>query len=273
MVKGNVKWQDIPLGMEDPLTWAVSSRDSDTIAMVARALEADEVALAYQPVLRAGSDQVAFHEGLIRIFDPTGRIIPAREFIGTIENTELGRLVDCVALDMGLRTLLEQPQLRISINMSARSVGYPRWTRTLERGLARDPTVGERLILEITEHSSMVIPELVTCFMRDVQALGVSFALDDFGSGQTSFRYLKDFFFDILKLDAMFTRGIARNPDNQVLTQALMVIARQLDMFTVAEAVESAEDAAWLCDNGIEYLQGYFYGAPTIHPPWGPAPE
>lgn len=272
MGRGKVKWEDIPAGMEDPLTWAVTSRESDTISMVARALEDGDIALAYQPVLRAGSDQVAFHEGLIRVFDPTGRMIPARDFIPAIEGTELGRLIDCAALDMGLRTLSEQPQLRIAVNMSARSVGYPRWTRTLERGLARDSTAGERLILEITEHSAMVIPELVTCFMRDMQAQGVSFALDDFGAGHTSFRYLKDFFFDILKIDAMFTRGIAGNPDNQVLTQALLVIARQLDMFTVAEAVETSQDAAWLADNGVEYLQGFFFGAPTIHPPWQSTP-
>ncbi|MBR9763420.1 MAG: EAL domain-containing protein [Rhodobacteraceae bacterium] len=254
--------------MEDPLTWAVTSRDSGTIAMVARALEAEEVALAYQPVLRAGSGQVAFHEGLIRVYDPAGRIIPAADFIPAVESTELGRIVDCAALEMGLQTLEDQQDLRISINMSARSIGYPRWMQVLTRGLDRDPTLGERLILEITEHSAMVIPELVTCFMRDIQARGVCFALDDFGSGHTSFRHLRDFYFDILKLDALFTRGIARNPDNQVLTQALLVIADQLDMFTVAEAVETEEDATWLEANGVEYLQGYYYGAPTIHPPW-----
>ncbi|WP_040607140.1 EAL domain-containing protein [Oceanicola sp. S124] len=267
MSRGKVKWQDVPSGMEDPLSWAVSTRDAEAMSMVARALDAEEVALAYQPVMRAGSGQVAFYEGLIRIYDPAGRIIPARDFISSIEATELGRRVDCAALDMGLQTLADHPELRIAINMSARSIGYPHWMQVLTRGLDRDPTAGERLILEITEHSAMVLPELVTCFMRDIQARGVAFALDDFGSGHTSFRHLRDFFFDILKLDALFTRGIAGNPDNQVLTQALLVIAEQLDMFTVAEAVESGEDAAWLEANGIEYLQGYYYGAPTIHPP------
>ncbi|HAR52570.1 MAG TPA: EAL domain-containing protein, partial [Roseovarius nubinhibens] len=70
-----------------------------------------------------------------------------------------------------------------------------------------DPTVAERLILEITESSAMVVPELVTGFMEKLQHKGVSFALDDFGAGYTSFRYLKQFYFDILKIDGQFIRG------------------------------------------------------------------
>lgn len=270
MARGKAQWADIPSGMEDPLNYAIHRRDDDILATVSRALDAEEVTLAFQPVIQSGSQRTAFHEGLIRIFDPAGRIIPARDFIGAVEATELGRVIDCLALEMGLRTLAEQPDLRISINMSARSIGYPRWIRSLKQGLMQEDTIGERLILEVTERSAMVVPELVSCFMRDMQTQGVAFALDDFGSGYTSFRYLRDFYFDILKVDPTFTRGIAASPDNQVLTRALMLIAQQLDMVTVAEAVENAEDAAWLAGNGMEYMQGFFFGAPTIHPPWAP---
>ncbi|WP_163848997.1 EAL domain-containing protein [Pseudooceanicola aestuarii] len=260
---------DISRNEGDPLTFAVAARDSETVAMVARAVHHREFALAYQPIVQAGKDHpIAFYEGLIRVYDATGRIIPAAEFIDAVETTEIGRRIDCAALDLGLQALHAEPGLRLAINMSARSIGYPPWMRILKRGLMRDETIGERLILEITEHSAMLVPELVVSFMRDLRRQGVCFALDDFGAGYTSFRYLRDFLFDILKLDGQFIQGVARNPDNQVLTRALAAIGQQFDMFTVAESVERAEDALWLAENGIDCLQGYYFAAPTIHPPW-----
>ena len=114
----------------------------------------------------------------------------------------------------------------------------------------------------------MLVPELVVAFMDEMQMAGVTFALDDFGSGYTSFRYLRQFFFDILKIDGQFVRGIARDPDNQVLTQALMSVGRHFDMLVVAESVETAEDAAFLQANGIGCMQGYLFGAPTVRPVW-----
>lgn len=254
---------------ESPLAVAVAERDRGTMDMVERALKRRDVMLAFQPVVQAARpDRPAFYEGLIRILDETGRIIPAREFIEAVEPTETGRVIDCLALDMGLRALGRDASLRLAINMSARSIAYPRWMRVLRQGIRADPTAAERLILEITESSAMAIPEIVAVFMKDLQTEGVAFALDDFGAGQTSFRYLREFYFDILKIDGQFIRGVATSPDNQVLTQALLSIARHFDMFAVAESVENAADAAWLADIGMDCMQGYYFGAPTITPPW-----
>ncbi len=262
-------WADVPADHQDPLSYAVSARDRSVISMVDQAVRHKQIMLAYQPVVPAGqATRVAFYEGLIRVLDETGRIIPAKDFIDAIETTETGRVIDCLALDKGLRTLARHADLRLSINMSARSIGYEPWIRTLREGLEADPTVGERLILEITESSAMIVPELVVSFMGDLQKKGISFALDDFGAGFTSFRYLKQFYFDILKIDGQFIRGIAQDPDNQVLTTALATIAQQFDMFTVAESVERAEDAAYLTAIGVDCLQGYFFGAPTVKPVW-----
>ena len=268
-VKGKAKWADIPKDLQDPLSFAVSARDRSVIEMVEAAVRHRQVMLAYQPVVTAQqTDRVAFYEGLIRVLDETGRIIPAKEFIEAIEATETGRTIDCLALEKGLATLAAYPELRLSINMSARSIGYGRWNTVLQKGLARDATVAERLILEITESSAMIVPELVSHFMEELQGRGVSFALDDFGAGYTSFRYLKQFFFDILKIDGTYIRGIAHNPDNQVLTTALASIGQQFDMFTVAESVEKPEDAEYLASIGIDCLQGYYFGAPTVRPSW-----
>lgn len=256
----------------DPLSYAVMARDSKVLDMVSRAVDAKETLLAFQPVVTSipnadGQRPVAYYEGLIRILDSTGRIIPAKQFIASIEERELGRTIDCLALEHGLMALAEDRSLRLAINMSARSIGYPNWRRILERGLDAGPELGERLILEITEGSAMMMPEIVTTFMSDLQDMGVAFAIDDFGSGYTSFRYLRDFYFDILKIDKQFIRGVHQNRDNLVLTEALVAIARQFEMFTVAEGVESQEDASLLQSVGIDCLQGYYTGAPrTISP-------
>ncbi|KIN62077.1 EAL domain protein [Sulfitobacter noctilucicola] len=263
------RFADIPAGSDNPINYAVAQRDKNIVEMVADAVAHKQTLLAYQPVMRASSPtKVAFYEGLIRILDATGRVIPAKDFISAIETTELGREIDVLALRMGMQALRCTPGLRLSINMSARSIGYGAWTKTLMRHLKQDPTIGERLILEITESSAMLVPELVVDFMDELQPHGVCFALDDFGAGYTAIRYFKDFYFDILKIDGQFVRGIAQNPDTRAITAALLSIAEHFDMLTVAESVENKEDAALLSEMGVDCLQGYYYSAPTVHPAW-----
>jgi EAL domain-containing protein (putative c-di-GMP-specific phosphodiesterase class I) len=256
-------------GPTNPLDIAVGMRDQKTLDMVAKALQYKEAMLAFQPVVLANRPkQPAFYEGLIRVLDSTGRVIPAKDFINTIENTEIGRLVDCLSLELGLRNLAMHPNLRISINMSARSIGYKKWLQTLEDGLRNQPEIAERLILEITESSAMLMPELVTSFMGDMQKKGICFALDDFGAGYTAFRYFRDFFFDIIKIDQQFIQGIHQDADNQVLVNALISIGKHFDMLTIAEGIEAREDAQYLINNGIDCLQGFYFGVPTIKAPW-----
>jgi EAL domain-containing protein (putative c-di-GMP-specific phosphodiesterase class I) len=227
----------------------------------------NNVALHFQPIVQAQNQQIpAFYEGLIRVLDDTGRIIPAREFISTIESSAEGRQIDCLALTLALKSLRDIPSLRLSINMSVQSIGHAGWLEALNRGLHNTPKGAERLIIEITEASAFEDPDLISNFMADLNLLGCAFALDDFGAGQTSFRYFKDFFFDIVKIDGSFIRGIHKDADNQVLTEALVMIAKQFDMFTVAEYVESARDAEYLTNAGVHCLQGYLFGAPAVTP-------
>ena len=132
----------------DPLSAAVAKRDSNVLETVRDALKYGRTALAFQPVIQAGAPQnVVFYEGFIRIIDPAGRHIPARDFIAQVENNELGRLIDCATLQLGLATLAEQPDVRLSVKMSAQSIGYPKWVRTLEEGLQRSPNLATNLIL------------------------------------------------------------------------------------------------------------------------------
>lgn len=254
---------------QTPLAFALTARDRAALGLVRDALRRRDVLLAFQPVVRSKDpSRVAFHEGLIRVLDSAGRVIPARQFIAAAETTEAGRILDSLALELGLDVLARVPDLRISVNMSARSIAYPRWIDALERGLDGDPTLAERLILEISEASAMVMPDITAHFMKRLQNRGISFALDDFGAGFTSFRYLRDFTFDAVKIDGQFTRDIHADADNQCLARALLSIAEHFDMFTIAEAVETPEDAAFLTGLGFDCQQGYLYGAPTTQPPW-----
>ena len=260
---------DLPEGGESPLAAALASRDRKTLDMVAEAIRHNSCRLAFQPVMQARPPHgTAFHEALIRVLDATGRVIPARDFMPVVENTELGRVLDCNALEMGLRTLARNPALRLSVNMSARSIGYRRWMGILDRCLGRDATLGERLILEISEPSAMTLPDLVIDFMDRFQSRGIAFALDDFGAGSTAGRQFREFFFDAVKIDGQFVRGIHADPDNQALVRALAGLARQFDMLTIAEDVETAQDAEFLVSIGIDCLQGYLFGAPSLSPPW-----
>ena len=269
MAQDNIKPRGRKQRRKSALDFAVEGRDQATLDMVRASVEHDNTCLAFQPVIATlHNAQPAFYEGLIRVQDETGRIIPAKDFMPLVEDTELGRKIDCAALKLGLSTLARNPHLRLAINMSARSIGYRPWMRVLERALAKDFTLGERLILEITETSAMHVPDVVIGFMSGLQKKGICFALDDFGSGHTAIRYFKDFYFDIVKIDGRFIRGIASNPDNEVVTRALCAIAHQFDMLTVAENVEQAADVAMLTEIGVDCLQGYYFGAPTVQPPW-----
>lgn len=267
--KNRNRMADIPAALTDPLSAAASGRDRSILEIVRMAVQNGSTVVAYQPVVQSGPNgQIAFYEGFIRVMDLSGRVIPAGDFMPQIEKTELARDIDCVALEQGLRTLMRHPDLRISINMSARSIGYDRWTRTLNRYLKQSSTLGERLILEMNADSAMAAPELVMDFMDRLQTHGISFALDDFGVGQIVFQQFRDFFFDAVKIDGQFIRGVHADRANQTLVTALVQIARTFDMMTIAESVETAEDVAFLTDLGVDCLQGYYFAAPTIRPPW-----
>lgn len=253
------------IAMSDPLQYAMASRDADVMSLVRDALAAGRARLAFHPIVTADSEpRVAFYEGLVRLLDDAGRIIPAAHFMPLIEDRVLGRDIDCVTLDLALKMLRQKPGLRLSVNLSARSIGDGAWRRILDAGLGAEPGLGDRLIFEISETSAMLLPDIVVRFMAEMQPQGVAFALDGFGAGFTAFRHLKDFFFDLVKIDKSFVRGIDADPDNQVLAEALITVAQQFEMFAVADGVETAAEAAFVKKLGVDCLQGYHFGVPKF---------
>lgn len=258
---------DVEPGLASPLDVAAGTAERETLAMVAEALKLRRTRLAFQPAVYAADPSIiGFYEGFIRLLDSRDRVIPAREFMGVAERQELGREIDCAALQMGLMTLQRNPGVRVAVNMSARSVGYKRWTTLLRQALKQAPELGASLILEINEASAMQVPDVLLPFMAEMRETGIIFSLDDFGAAGTSLALLRDFRFEIAKIDGMFIRHIDSSPENQPVVRSAIAIARELGMFLVAEAVETDAEANWLRDAGVGCLQGYLFGAPTVTP-------
>ena len=248
-----------------PLDYIVQESNRNIHQTVRNSLAAGHAQLAYQPIVTADkSKRIAFYEGLIRLRDDGGRIIPAGQFMADVEETAMGREIDCASLRLGLGILRGNPNLRLSVNMSARSLGDGKWRNILKEGLQQNQNTGPRLILEISETSAMQLHEVLIRFMEEMQPFGVNFALDDFGAGLIAFQRLKDFYFDMVKIDRCFVRNIHDSPDNQVMAEALINVAHQFEMFAIAEGVESQQEAAVLTQLGVDCLQGYLFGVPKL---------
>ncbi|MGL4238929.1 EAL domain-containing protein [Tabrizicola sp.] len=254
-------------GSASPLDAAISVQDRETMAMVASALQARRMRLAFQPVVYAGDPQViGFFEGFIRLLNLRDQVIPARDFMAAVEERELGRQIDCAALQMGLMAMERNPQIRVSVNMSARSVGYRPWVDILRKAMAETPRLGKNLILEINEASALQVPDVLKPFMAEMREHGVVFALDDFGAEMTSPRLLQELRFEIAKLDGVLVKDVDKLPDGQMAAGAAIAMAHALEMYIVAEAVETEGEANWLRAAGVGCLQGYLFGAPTVTP-------
>lgn len=253
--------------LASPLDAAISAQDRETLALVAGALRERRMRLAFQPVVYAADPSViGFFEGYIRLLNLRDQVIPARDFMAAVEQRELGREIDCAALQMGLMAMQRNPQIRVSVNMSARSVGYQPWVTILRKALRETPKLGYNLILEINEASALQVPDVLKPFMAEMRKHGIVFALDDFGAGITSLRLLRELRFEIAKVDGVLVREVDRLPDQQVMARAAIALAQEMEMYVVAEEVETEGEANWLREAGVGCMQGYLFGAPTVTP-------
>ncbi len=253
--------------LASPLSAAISVQDRETLAMVASALKDRRMRLAFQPVVYAADPTlIGFFEGFIRLLNLRDQVIPARDFMAAVEQRQLGRDIDCAALQLGLMAMQRNPQIRVSINMSARSVGYRPWLDILNRALQDNPRLGASLILEINEQSALQVPDVLKPFMSEMREKGIVFALDDFGAGTTSLRLLEELDFEIAKIDGTLVKNVDRTSATKSAARAAISMAQDLGMYVVAEAVETEAEANWLRDAGVGCLQGYLFGPPTVTP-------
>jgi diguanylate cyclase (GGDEF)-like protein/PAS domain S-box-containing protein len=235
---------------------------------VQSALKTGRLILAYQPVVDARTHVVDHYECLLRLRLESGAIVAAGAFVPVVERSGLMRLIDRRALDLALAELSRHPEISLAINISAVTTSDASWLRTLNASLKNRPDIATRLCVELTETIALENIEETAKFVSALRNLGVRVALDDFGAGFTSFRNLRALAVDTVKIDGSFIKDLAGNVDNQVFVRTLMGLADSFGLSTVAECVETAADAAHLAERGVRFLQGYYFGKPSIERPW-----
>lgn len=236
---------------------------------VYRAMEEGRMRMAYQPVMDMKGGKISFFESLIRMVDEQGRLIAAEEFIPALEELGMMRLLDIYALHAAVRELEQFPELVLSVNVSNLSLVDAGWLRSAVSLMTGKAHIARRLIVEITESSAMEDINAVVKIVRTLKDLGCKIALDDFGAGQTSFRQLKMLAIDIVKIDKAYIRDI-QDPMNQLFVKSLLDLANGMGMQTVAEGAETLAEADMLHQGGINHIQGYAFGFPSIERVWLP---
>ena len=238
---------------------------------IVNALNERRILLAFEPVVETASRRPAFHECLMRIRRADGAIVTATEVIPIAERLGLVRLLDHRVLELLVSEMAAVPNLHASVNVAPASTTDPDWWSTLGALLRANSGVAERLTIEITESAAIHDVEDTRGFVTRVKDVGCRIAIDDFGSGYTSFRNLRKLGVDILKIDGAFVQNLMRTADDRAFVQALVDLARRLGLKTVAEWVQDEESAELLTDWGCDYLQGKLIGLASIERPWGNA--
>ncbi|MDD3029718.1 MAG: EAL domain-containing protein [Alphaproteobacteria bacterium] len=238
---------------------------------IKHAFKADGFRLAYQPIVAATTGLPIFYEALVRMFGDDKKPIPAFLFVPMIEQMGLASELDRLVFSLVLRDLAENPSLRVAVNVSGFTASQSEWTDYIRELLASHSSLAERMVVEITETAVLVDVGETKRFVSMLKEFGASVALDDFGAGSTSIRYLRELGLSIMKIDKDLLKDVLTNGEQQHLVSVLIELARGLGIKTVAEGVETSEVAAWLRGTKIDYMQGYFFGRPALERPAGGA--
>lgn len=234
-----------------------------------RAVDDDQLALHYQPVVGLATGRVAGMEVLVRWRHPHGGLIPPGEFIPVAEETGLirpiGRFVlrtACRQAELWRRAMPGRPPLSLCVNASVRQIEDDAFYDEVRAALADTGFPAEALTLEITESLFMSdFEETITRLCR-LKSLGLRLAVDDFGTGYSSLNYLRTLPIDILKIDKAFVDGVTRGTEQSAVARAVVKLARTFGLQTVAEGIETAEQLEQLRTIGVDFAQGYFLARP-----------
>ncbi|MBI5659452.1 MAG: EAL domain-containing protein [Nitrosomonadales bacterium] len=230
------------------------------------AMREDRIEAFLQPIVEVKSGAVVAFESLARIRNG-GTYITAGEFIEVAEELgmakELDRLVFHKALSR-LKTIVQSsPETKMFFNLSARSFADSAWMRSIPDMVQQQGIACSSVVLEITEREALPHLNQVKAIIDELRLSKIAFALDDFGSGFSSFMYLKYLAVDYVKIEGSFVRQIAMDDRDRIMVQHIHQMAREFGLKTVAEFVEDEETAKMLEIMGVDYAQGYYYGRPA----------
>jgi len=243
-------------------------RNAQMSDLILSALNERRVVLAYQPIVGDLGDKPHHYECLVRMRDREGGLVPAPEFIPAAERLGLVHLLDRRVLEIATATLKGAHDVRLNINVSLETIKDPVWVEGYLSHLRANADVAPRITVELTETQAIDAFDATNEFVSEIKELGCRFAIDDFGAGYTSFRNLKALDIDILKIDGSFVTGFAGSRENQLFVRALLDLARNFGVRTVAEWVDDETDALMLKGLGVDFLQGFLIGAPEVEPAW-----
>jgi EAL domain-containing protein (putative c-di-GMP-specific phosphodiesterase class I) len=191
--------------------------------------------------------------------DPEGGLILPGQFIPAAERYDIMHRVDEWVIQQASDWLLQPDNTRVHlfINLSGGSLANRHILETIEERLQKEPELGSRISLEITETAAIGNLQQALNYMKRLKRLGVTFALDDFGSGLSSFNYLKTLPVDYVKIDGCFIRDLLDDPVDAAMVESICRISNEMGIETIAEFVEDKELIAWLTAVGVDYAQGY----------------
>ena len=231
-----------------------------------RAVEGEELALFYQPIVRMDGSGVVGAEALVRWPQPDGSLIGPDEFIPVAEEAglmvPLGRWVFRTACRQARHWAREGRPWYMSINLSVQQLLAPDPARDLERIRQEEELEPERVELEVTEGAIMTTPDRTEGILRDLRAQGVRIAVDDFGTGYSCLNRLKGLPISTLKIDKDFILGLPQDGRDRTIVQAITRLAADLGVRALAEGVETEQHSRLLGRLGCLYGQGFHFGRP-----------
>jgi diguanylate cyclase (GGDEF)-like protein/PAS domain S-box-containing protein len=234
---------------------------------VEQALVEDRFVLHYQPIMNLETNQITHVEALLRMVDVDNNLIRPAAFIDACERSGLIHAIDHLVLRKGIQQVAyldaAGKNIRVSLNLSGCAFDDPELLSTLSALLKQMSVNPARLIFEITETAAVSDFMAARSLMDSIRQMGCSFALDDFGSGFSSLRYLNQLPADYVKIDGSFIRNLCNSQEQQVLVKAVTDVAKGFGKKTVAEFVDGDEVLRMLKTFGVDFAQGYFVGRPT----------
>jgi diguanylate cyclase (GGDEF)-like protein/PAS domain S-box-containing protein len=251
-------------------------REMQWVSRLQRACDDGRLEIYYQPIVPIGGTRDArpHFELMLRMRDEQGALVQPIEFIPAAERYNVMPAIDRWVVREALRTVRGAgrlgPDCTIAINLSGTTLNDDHFLEYVIGELASVELRPGSICFEITETAAIASLANVVYFMRELRDRGVTFALDDFGSGLSSFSYLKTLPVDFLKIDGQFVENVVRDPIDRSMVEAICQVARAMGLKTVAERVESEEVLGVLSTLGVDYAQGFFIAEPQ---PLGPVPN
>jgi diguanylate cyclase (GGDEF)-like protein len=236
-------------------------------AAMFEAVREGEFLLYYQPIVCTRSRQIQGFETLMRWKHPTLGMVPPVRFIPIAETNGLINLLGAWALKAACVQLKQFEEvaghpLYMSVNISPRQFRNDKFLDVLDEALAFAGVKGEQLVLEITEGTLMADPAHAESILTRMAERKARIAIDDFGTGYSSLAYLKRFPISVLKVDRAFIKDLPDSQKDAAICNAVLDLAKHLDLSVVAEGVETEEQLAYLNRRGCQYVQGYLTGKP-----------